>query len=81
MERLDCPSLHLKESLEVIFFFALGGLEHDDLLFTSVDIVQVRQGRQLFRSYATEVSCVVTGGRCSLGFISESDVEKEDPVT
>lgn len=81
METLDWPSLHLNESLEEIFFFALGGLEHDDLLLASVEVVQVRQGRQLFMSITAAVPCVVGGGTCSLGFTIESVVEKEEPGT
>lgn len=85
IERFDWPSLHLKESLEVTFFLALWGLEHDDLLFTSVEVVQLRHGRQLFCnpkmwdpfSYPADVA---TGGR-SFGFVTDSEVEKEAPLT
>ena len=88
MERLDGPSLHLKESLDETLFFALWGLEQDDLLFTSVEVVQLRQGRQLFcipkiwvpLSYPADVTWVETCGN-SLGFASESDVEKVEALT
>lgn len=90
MERLDWPSLHLKESIEVTFFFALvGGLEHGDLLlFTSVDVVQLRHGRQLFCkipklwdpfSYIVDAPSMEDCG-ASFVFVSESDIENvEDP--
>lgn len=90
MERFDWPSLHLKESIDVTFFFALGGgLEHGDLLlFTSVEVVQFRHGRQLFCKitklwdpFANKVDAPsMEDCDASFGFVSESDVEKvEDP--
>lgn len=47
-EALEFPSLHLKEIFEATFFREFGGLELSDLLFSSEDIVEARQGKQLF---------------------------------
>lgn len=86
MERLDWPSLHLKESIEVTFFFALGGgLEHWDLLLlTSAEVVHVRHGRQLFcripPSYTVATPTMEDGG-ASPGLVSELVVEKVAPLT
>ena len=60
--------------------FALWGLEHDDLLFASLEVVQVRQGRLLFWIPKMWDPFLYPAGR-SLGFASELVVEKEAPLT
>ena len=41
------PSFHLKECFKEAFFLELGGLELNDLLFSTEETVDARQGKQL----------------------------------